>query len=222
MSQYEIEIKSLLGSKENADKLRAEVESKGGKLIGQNKQLNHYFTLKDVARFREALLPHIPAEKREMFKKVLQDSKDISVRTRDADGKVFLVVKSSVGSDTSANGVSRMEFEAVMAMSLDELDSLLLSAGLEYQAKWSREREEYELGPTHVCLDKNAGYGYLAEFERMGDDVSETPSLKQELQALMSEFGVAELPQPRLERMFAFYNENWRDYYGTDKVFNIE
>jgi hypothetical protein len=38
----------------------------------------------------------------------------------------------------------------------------------------------------------------------------------------MSEIGLVELPQDRLARMFEYYNNNWEDYYGTEKVFNIE
>jgi adenylate cyclase class IV len=133
-----------------------------------------------------------------------------------------LVVKASIGDDSSSNGVSRMEFETEMNMKLEELDQTLLDAGLELEAKWSREREEYKLNETNICLDKNAGYGYLAEFERVVRDRTSSDSIKQELIALMSEFGVEELPQDRLERMFTHYNKNWRNYYGTDKVFNIK
>ena len=115
-----------------------------------------------------------------------------------------------------------MEFEQAMKMSLDNLDERLLDAGLLYQAKWSREREEYTLGDTQICLDKNAGYGYLAEFEKISDNPAQAQQLKGELYSLMSELEVVELPQDRLERMFAFYNSNWRDYYGTDRVFNVE
>jgi hypothetical protein len=42
------------------------------------------------------------------------------------------------------------------------------------------------------------------------------------VEALMKECGVEELPQERLERMFAFYNTHWPDYYGTEKIFTIE
>ena len=38
----------------------------------------------------------------------------------------------------------------------------------------------------------------------------------------MKDFEVEELSQDRLERMFSFYNNNWSDYYGTEKIFNIE
>lgn len=221
MSQYEIEIKSLLGSKENADKLRSGVKAKGAKLLHTNKQLNHYFVIKDMELFKKNLSTKIPKDKEELFAQILSGGKDISVRTRDTDGKVLLVLKASVGDDTSANGVSRMEFELVIDMSLSDLDNLLLKSGLEYQAKWSREREEYEVNNTHICLDRNAGYGYLAEFEKMSEDEGQAESLKEEIYSLMQEFEVEELPQDRLERMFAYYNQNWRDYYGTDKVFNI-
>ena len=45
MSQFEIEIKSLLGSKEKADELKKKLKELDPnlKLNSQNKQLNHYF-----------------------------------------------------------------------------------------------------------------------------------------------------------------------------------
>jgi hypothetical protein len=46
--------------------------------------------------------------------------------------------------------------------------------------------------------------------------------VRKEIDALMGELGVAELSQDRLERMFKFYNENWPEYYGTDRTFIIE
>jgi len=222
MSLYEIEIKSLLGEKENADSLRVRINEKGGALVAKNNQLNHYFVVSDVTKFKEILASHVSAEKKPLFEKILSEGNNFSIRTRDTDGEVKLVVKASIGSDSSSNGVSRMEFEDKINISLDELDKLLLDAGLQYQAKWSREREEYKLGDMNVCLDKNAGYGYLAEFEKVVEDKSSADVVKTSLTEAMNEFGVSELPQDRLERMFAYYNENWRDYYGTDKVFTIE
>jgi len=46
--------------------------------------------------------------------------------------------------------------------------------------------------------------------------------VKKELLSMMKDFEVVELPQDRLERMFSYYNNNWRDYYGTDKIFNVK
>jgi adenylate cyclase class IV len=107
------------------------------------------------------------------------------------------------------------------------MDAKVLQAGFSYQAKWSREREGYELNipwsaDTILCLDKNAGYGYLAEFERVIDDASLVDSTRTELLTLIESLGYAELDQARLARMFDFYNKNWKDYYGTEKVFTLE
>lgn len=222
MSVYEIEVKTLLGAKENADKLREKINEKGASLLGKNNQLNHYFTVSDASKFKDTLINHISADKKESFEKILTEGNNFSIRTRDTDGEVKLVVKASIGMDSSSNGVSRMEFEDKMNMTLDELDKLLLEAGLEYQAKWSREREEYKLNDINICLDKNAGYGYLAEFEKVVENRASADSVKTNLLTTMKDFGVEELPQDRLERMFSYYNTNWRDYYGTDKVFNIK
>lgn len=221
MSLYEIEIKSLLGAKEKADDLRSKINKRGGSLLSRNNQLNHYFTISDVEKFRNTLIKYVSKDKKESFEKILNEGNNFSVRTRDTDGEVKLVVKASIGTDSSSNGVSRIEFEDKMSITLDELDSLLLTAGLEYQAKWSREREEYKLNDLNICLDKNAGYGYLAEFEKVVSDKAVADSVKNSLLKTMEGFGVEELPQERLERMFAYYNTNWKDYYGTDKVFTI-
>ena len=222
MSLYEIEIKSLLGAKDNADNLKSKISERGGKLVSKNNQLNHYFVVSDLPKFRESFEKFIPEENKNAFVKIIEEGKNISVRTRDTDGKVKFVIKASIGDDSSSNGVSRMEFEIPMDMTLEELDKTLLDAGLEYQAKWSREREEYKLDDIGICIDKNAGYGYLAEFEKIVSNPELMASIKEELASLMGEFGVKELPQDRLERMFSYYNANWRDYYGTDKVFTIE
>jgi adenylate cyclase class IV len=109
-----------------------------------------------------------------------------------------------------------------MDMSLAELDQLILKSGFEYQAKWSREREDFKFKDLNVSIDKNAGYGYLAEFEKVIADPTEADAVKQLIRSIMLELEVDELMQDRLERMFAHYNQNWQDYYGTDKTFTIE
>lgn len=224
MQSYEVEIKSLLGSKENADKLRNKMLSIDPKvkLISKNKQLNHYFVGGSLEKLLAAASSYLSAQAQEKLKDLSQRAKEFSVRTRDKNGAVLLVVKASVGDDTSANGVKRIEFEEKMPMKLDELDQILLSAGFSYQAKWSREREEYSFKGANVSLDKNAGYGWLAEFEKVVHSEQELDSSREEMAQLMRECGVEELPQGRLERMFAHYNSHWQEYYGTDKIFNVE
>jgi adenylate cyclase class IV len=224
---YEIEIKSLLGSKERADELKRRLVElfPALKTLPLHKQRNHYFNApKDLSVVERAIAPlYSNKEKRAELSRIISGATgEVSIRTREADGKVFFILKSSIGDDTSANGVSRIEFEEPVNLSLEELDKKLLDAGLVVQAKWSREREHFDLGSIHITIDKNAGYGYLAEFEKLIDDGREAEYAKQELKALMAELDCKELPQARLERMFAHYNKNWEKYYGTDKVFVIE
>ncbi len=221
-STYEIEIKSLLGTLENAEKLKQVIIADGAKLVDTNSQLNHYFVLHHKNDLSSGLAEIIPSNKKEVFDKIITEGNKLSVRTRGVDGKAILVIKASLGTDSSANGISRIEFESEIPMSLDELDKRLIDAGLEYQSKWSRERQEYVLDDMHICIDNNGGYGYLAEFESVITDQTEVESKKKILEDYMQKCGVSELPQDKLERMFSYYNENWKDYYGTDNVFNIE
>lgn len=224
MSHYEVEIKSLLGDKENADALVARMKESDSSttLVSENKQLNHYFEGGDVKVLYEVTKEFFNSTEIEKLETMIEKGKNFSVRTRQKDDVAYLVLKASVDEGTSANTVSRLEFEEAVPVSLSELDSKVLEAGFSYQAKWSREREEYSYKGINVCLDKNAGYGYLTEFEKVVPDEVSVASARKEIEGLMSELGVAELPQDRLARMFDYYNKNWREYYGTEKVFSIE
>lgn len=232
MQTYEVEVKALLGSADRAQALRDALKrlDPDSEMVAHNKQLNHYFepataigssggTLEVLAT---TMSKHLSLENQAKLHDFSKKAKSFSVRTRDKDGIVLLVVKASVGDDSSENGVARMELEAQVPLTLHELDDLVLASGFTYQAKWSREREEYTCRGINVCIDKNAGYGYLAEFERVVDDAAALESARAEIDALMKAIDAAELPQDRLERMFAFYNKNWPQYYGTDKIFTIE
>ncbi len=224
MSQYEIEVKSLLGEKAYADALKARMCELDPSCVqvSTNKQLNHYFTdgnLEDLFAKTEHLFS---SDVKAKFKHIAEKGTNFSVRTRQRDEEVLLVVKASIDEGTSANTVSRLEFEEAVPASLEELDMLVLDSGFSYQAKWSREREEYTYKGANVCIDKNAGYGYLAEFEKVVHDETLLEQVRQEIGTIMEELEVMELPQDRLERMFAFYNTNWPEYYGTDKTFIIE
>lgn len=224
MNSYEVEVKALLGSPERAQALRDALAKldPSCQLHDRNRQLNHYFEGGTLAKLSEVISLHLSEEQRAKLADIAAKAKGFSVRTRDKDNIVILVVKASVGDDSSENGVSRIEFEAAVPLTLNELDELVLSAGFAYQAKWSREREEYTALGLNVCLDKNAGYGYLAEFERVVDDESKVADARKDIDAVMAQLGVEELPQERLERMFAFYNAHWPEYYGTDRIFNVD
>ena len=224
MQSFEVEVKSLLGSAERADEVRRAMQKADPAcaLQSKNKQLNHYFASGSLEKLAETMAPHLKKEARKKLGDLAMRGKNFSVRTRNKDGEVFLVVKASVDDTTSENGIARMEFEEKMPMTLEKLDSLVLSSEFTYQAKWSRDREEYVCRDTNVTLDKNAGYGWLAEFERIVNDEKELEAARNDIRALMTKLDVEELPQDRLERMFAYYNKNWPEYYGTEKIFVIE
>lgn len=224
MAQYEVEIKSLLGDKERADRLVEQLYQRDSRtaLVGENKQLNHYFEGGDVALLADAVRGLCSEEGRKTLDIMVERGTHVSVRTRQKDDTVLLVMKASVDDGSSSNTVSRLEYEERVPLSLAELDALVQSAGYTYQAKWSRDRKEYLCNDLMVCIDRNAGYGYLAEFEKVTTDAERLPEVRKEIEAFMQSLEVHELPQARLERMFAHYNAHWPEYYGTEKVFVIE
>lgn len=224
MANYEIEIKSLIGDRARADEMVSKMRGSDPDFssAGKHKQLNHYFVGGNLQTLKTKLFTHLPADMQAQFDELVKQARDFSVRTRSADRKIIFVIKATVDETTSSNGTARLEFESEVNLTLETLDKILLEAGFEYQAKWSREREEYQYQGLNVTVDKNAGYGYLAEFESVIDESSQADSVKTKIRQVMSDLGVIELPQDRLARMFDYYNRHWREYYGTDKIFNIE
>jgi adenylate cyclase class IV len=224
MSHFEIEIKSLLGDVDNASRLKEKMCLLDPEcvLLGTNTQLNHYFEGGDMEDLFAAVQDLFDETQQAKLRVTIDRGTEFSIRSRQRDDEVLFVVKASIDAGTSANTVKRIEFEEPVSITLGELDERLIAAGFLYQAKWSREREEYAYKGATVALDKNAGYGYLAEFEKIVHDEAEADVVRAELDALMAELEVFELEQERLARMFAHYNANWPEYYGTDKVFIIE
>lgn len=224
MNQYEIEIKVLLWEEKNAVKFKEDIKSSfpSLELIWKNSQLNHYFVWWDLSKLRSKIISYLNENEINSFDKMLKDWKSFSFRTRFVENKSILVIKFSLDDSSSDNWVSRREWEHQFDLDIDSLDKFLLESDFSYQAKWSREREEYKTLDINICLDKNAWYGYLAEFEMVLDLSSDPLEAKKYLLSIIDGLWYQELPQDRLERMFAYYNENWRDYYGSEKTFVIE
>ena len=222
MMTYEIEIKSLLGEQENADVFRNTIIEKGAKKTSENSQLNHYFIPGDFNKLLSLVQTYLSPEHNQALENIIEKGSDFSIRTREVDGKVKLVIKASVDNTTSDNGIARMEFEENLPLTLGELDQILIDAGFKYQAKWSRIREEYILDDITICLDKNAGYGWLTEFEKVIKEGDDRHQAEETIRALMDDCRVTELDQERLARMFDYYNNNWQKYYGTDNIFTLE
>jgi predicted adenylyl cyclase CyaB len=221
---YEVEVKALLGNPKRADEVRQLMKKVDSsvKLLSRNKQLNHYFVDGNLATLAQKAAKFLLPEAANRLSDIVKKSKDTSVRTRDKDGDVLLVVKASIDDTTGANGIARLEFEEPVNMSLEELDALVKKAGYEYQAKWSREREEYKCLGVSVTLDRNAGYGWLAEFEMVVKNRADVSRARTKIKSLMKKMKIDELPQERLARMFEHYNAHWQKYYGTEKIFTVE
>lgn len=220
----EVEIKSLLGSATSAKLLIDKIfdRDNNAKLIKKSEQLNHYFLIGDLAKLLTKIEQFCTQEETVKLRKIIQEGKKHSIRTRQANNDVILVVKATLDETTSENGTARLEYEITFPhITLEELDQTLLDAHFAYQAKWSRAREEYQYKDMIVCIDKNAGYGYLAEFEKVVLEPHLFESIKKEIREEMKSLGVEELSQDRLERMFKHYNENWEKYYGTEETFTI-
>lgn len=221
--KYEIEVKALIGKKARAEELISKMKQLDPemKTLSQSKQLNHYFEGDDTLLLYEKTESLFDEKATEQMREIIEKGNSLTVRSRQNDDEVFLVIKASIDKGTSDHAISRLEFEEPVKITMDELDRVILDSGYVYQAKWSRKRTQYSYKGTTACLDKNAGYGYLFEFEKIVNYKKDITKSKEDILRLMEELGVQELPQDRLERMFAYYNSNWHRYYGTNKTFLV-
>jgi adenylate cyclase class IV len=226
MHNYEVEIKVLLGTEEEKDIFMDRVANCFPEVLYSysESQRNHYFAGGSLDALLSVFWPLVNSEEKEKLENIRDIAKNFSVRTRGTLTQTIIVVKATVNDESSSNGTARIEWEVDLApMTIEEMDALVLSSGFTYQAKWSRARDGFELNVnTILCLDKNAGYGYLAEFERVIDDASLVEETRAELLQIIEFLGYHELDQARLARMFEHYNQNWAEYYGTENVFTVE
>lgn len=182
-----------------------------------SRQRNHYFsytkpslqTLISVPQFNLPLA----------LKQELTHAGKLAVRTRTDSAKgTFLIFKYSLTDNNSTHSATRREFELPFPDSIESLDSLLLSAGLAYQSKWSRERSSYQINNSlSIMVDINAGYRGLCEVEILSDSEEGRANALQTCRKVLSDLKLTELDGVLLERMFAFYSAYYNDFYGTDK-----
>jgi adenylate cyclase class IV len=228
----EIEIKVLLEDSMSASKLLEKLRQMDPHtaLLEKSSQLNHYFLVTNNDNFNSLYLkiaPFLRESEKDYFKEITNCGVKHSVRTRQLNDKVLFVMKAGMtATGQGANGTNRLELEVALPMTLNDLDSLILQSGFRQQSKWSRDREEYVYKDLHVCIDRNAGYGFIAEFEKVLPQEDAlllgVDNVRQSILDAVHELGFTELDASRLERMFAFYNDHWLEYYGTDKTFLIE
>lgn len=222
--QYEIEIKSLLGSKKASDNLLEKVtlHDPSTKLVSEQHQLNHYFKDSNLKNLSDRLANRLTAEQLTVLTEIDDKARHVNVRTREKNGTVLLIVKGSLDDVSAAHSHQRMEFEAPINLSIDELDAEVEASGWVVEAKWQAERKLYDTMGLTLDMFFTPGYGYMVEFEKTVEKDSDRDIAHAQLVEVMKQLGVSELPNDRLERMFKYYNEHWQEYYGTDKIFIIE
>jgi len=221
--QYEIEIKSLLPDQKAADELIERVTRKDStiELVSEQHQLNHYFKEGDLASLIETMKDHLSTKQLDLIRDIAARAVHINVRARLRNDTVLLIVKGSLDDASAAHSHQRMEFEEPVDMPIDELDELILSSGWQLEAKWQADRKIYRALGLTIDMVKTPGYGYLVEFERVVSDDTARDEAHSQVIAVMKSLNAEELANDRLERMFAYYNEHWQEYYGTDKAFTV-
>lgn len=224
--QFEVEVKVLLGDQSAAEEFVSKLRSADPTLSvhSQSSQLNHYFDQDGKpAKLLEMVKSSLTAEDYASLQDIVETAERFALRTRQDDGGVRLVIKAAKGDEDEQHAVQRLEGDYLTdEVSIDHLDRLILEAGYSYLSKWSRQRTTYQYKSYTVCIDRNAGYGHLAEFEKLVDGEDQAEQAKAEILQEITRLGVEELPQDRLGRMFAHYNEHWPEYYQTDKTFTVE
>lgn len=234
-TNYEIELKVLLGNlfppgtfiKALAKDFKSVVER------WEEIHRNHYFEIPHRAQIIPAFEERLPIDHEDKIRIAnFRNGKDIVIRTREVTvsdtKKVLLVMKATTDEGSSQNGTSRKELEIEVPMTIEDLDTTLIAcAEIRPQAKWSRTRKTFEVVDKDgfyftVCLDKNAGYWYLVEFEVVVTNESVIESTKKKLQDCIKHMWLSELPADQLHRMFEFYNKNWETFYQTENYFYIK
>ena len=234
-TNYEIELKVLLWNSFPPNTF-IKALSKDFKSVverGEETQRNHYFEIPHRSQIIPAFEERLPIDHEDKIKIAeFRNGNDIVIRTREINTNwtqhVLLVMKSTVDWGTSQNWTTRKELEIVVNLHIDLLDDILIAqAWLVRQAKWSRTRKTFDVVDADwfyftVCLDKNAWYWYIAEFEVVVTNPSVIESTKKKLQDCIAHMWLQELPGDQLHRMFEFYNKNWEAFYQTENYFFIK
>lgn len=224
MSKYEVEARALLGSEAAVVHLKKEMADCVPPCIfkGRELQKTHYFEGGDIT-----VLPHVFAtlltkNQNKELARIAQDAHNWTVRTREGHRDITLIIKTASDGVDIMHGSVRREFEGNIALSLEDLDEVLLGAGFKYQSKWSRTREIYHYLDISVCIDLNAGYGYVVEIEKIVQKEGNINGARESVISVMETLGVEESSEKYLQKMFEYYVTHWEEYYGTKRIFTIK
>jgi predicted adenylyl cyclase CyaB len=221
--KYEIEVKVLLGSQAAAADLLAKLggDDPDFAKFDEQKQLNHYFKEGDLGNLAKKFEDILTGEQVSQIDNLAQNAKSFNVRSRQKNDKVLLIIKGSLDERSAAHSNQRMELEFEIDMTIDELDDKVLRSGFKLEAKWSAERGLYKYRDMVIDMIFSPGYGHMVEFEKVVDDEKKVEPARQNILNLLKKLGLNEFDHELIEKMFAYYNEHWREYYGTRKTFTL-
>lgn len=151
---------------------------------------------------------------------VLNNSDALLVKARSIDDTVYFAVKGSAKGDDPVHAVNRIEFEAEVHVSLEDVGNIIEDAGIEIASKWSSRREFYTLeNNIEMNLEFVAGYGYKAEIEIVINDGDSHEDAIKSIETIAGSLHLTEASQELFGRMYAYYNEHWQEYFNTDREF---
>ncbi|HUD06152.1 MAG TPA: hypothetical protein VMR18_04545 [Candidatus Saccharimonadales bacterium] len=221
----EIEIKYLLKNELERNKLVANLQNKYPKLIHKGPQpiKSYYYennpTKKQVLRAASVLLNE--KERIEELENVINNSEEFVVRCRSLSDNVSFAVKGASAGKDPLHAENRLEFEAPLLKSLDEVNRIFQEAGLKIVSRWSGVRDSYSLdGTINAELEFMSGYGYKVELEILINDGESISSATEKLNELAKVLVLVKAKAGLLANMYEYYNANWQQYFDTSKVFN--
>lgn len=220
-----IEVKIRLKSEIEISDLLAKLSQKDQnfELVKKESQKNNYFVNVDLGALTANLNDFLDLSEQEILKEIMLYAAHVSISTREIDGEIVILrIISSNGSKETVTNDLKNKFEKEITLSLDELDRLIINSKGIFKAKWSRHTAIYKFLDYTVSIDKNAGYGYICEIEKVVELEIDEENVLEEINKLINELSHSPLEKSELDRMFEYYVEHWEEYYETEKTFELE
>ncbi|OGD66447.1 hypothetical protein A3F08_01220 [Candidatus Berkelbacteria bacterium RIFCSPHIGHO2_12_FULL_36_9] len=185
------------------------------------KEIEYKFVLKSADKTR--LEKFLKKSKAKLTKSETQDNwyyvapgkNDLRIRRNDKEA--FLILKKGWMHDTERDEievkVTRPDFE--------RLDEIFVALGYKYDTKWYRKRLEYKLKSFNITIDFNAGYGGVAEIEKVVKNNNEVEKAKKDISDFAKEVGIEPATKELFNKMYTYYKKNWKKYYTTKTTFDI-
>jgi adenylate cyclase class IV len=222
--QREIEKKYLLKDKAARCALVEQLYQiyPGTKLLGTKTVISYFY---EPAESKDQIL----AVARKLLKdkelaeltKLVKHSVEIMVKCRSIDDTNYFSVKGAAAGQDAVHAANRMEFEAGLSMSLEEINQVIVDAGIKLVSKWSSRRDFYSLGQgLKADIEFVAGYGHKAELEVVIQDGESVDDAMATIDELADKLDLYYASDELMGRMYAYYNQHWEEFFNTDNVFS--